>query len=104
MQQQVHLPDLVGVEIYLRVVLDLSAQVLALCQVANFRKPSADRLHTDLNLHILRDRAARRRIQNHEKGSDADIGMRPESYDTRAYPLAFDNRKRRAVMRVRRPS
>ena len=97
-----HSPDLVGVEIHLRVVLHLSTQILAPCGVANFLQPATDRLYPDLNLQVLRNRAALRWIQNHEKGSRSDVGMSPQRDDAGPYPLAFDDRKRRPVVRVAR--
>src|SRR5579863_3831019 len=70
--------------------------------VAHFLQPAADRLYADLNIQILGNPASRRWIQNHEKGSRADVGMSPERDDAGTYTFSFDDWKWRPVVRCDR--
>ena len=102
MDQQVDSPDLIGIEVDLRLVLQLPVRFVAAHRVTHFREPAANRLYTDLELQIARDFAAWRSVQNHKERSDTHVGMRPESNDARPHALAFDDRERRTVVGARR--
>jgi hypothetical protein len=79
--------------------LNLPAQILARGRVELFREPAGDRANANLNLHIVGNASARRRIQDYEKSSGANIGMGPQRGDARSHALVFEKRERRTVMR-----
>ena len=104
--QQVDSPDLISIEVHLSLVLQLPVQFIAAHRVTHFRKPSADRLHTDLELQIrLRIFRPEERNQNHveERFRCSIRRARPERNDVHGPTrFAFEDRERRTVVGARR--
>jgi hypothetical protein len=81
--------------------LNLPAQILARGRVELFREPAGDRANANLNLHIVGNASTRRRIQDYEKSSGANIGMGPQRGDARSHALIFKERKGGPIVRYR---
>lgn len=103
LHNQPNAPELIAIKFCRSFVFYKAARVIALRRIDYFGQTAAFRLHANRNLQIRRDFPARKRIDDHEECSCADVGMRPESDDARPDLLVLDDGERRTVVRARSP-